>query len=116
LKLLADECCDRALLHTLVALGHDVLDVADLAPGSSDDDVLALAVTSGRLLFTEDRNFGELVFAGQGASDGVRYVRFPGNARQARLRLVPEFIAEHGHALPGAFTVLTPSGARIRHR
>jgi len=116
LKLLADECCDRALVRALIDDGHDVLSVSETAPGSVDGDVLSMAVASGRLLVTEDRDFGELVFAGQQVSDGVLYIRFPGNARQTMLRLVPEFVAEHGKALVGAFTVLTPGGARIRRR
>jgi predicted nuclease of predicted toxin-antitoxin system len=116
LKLLADECCDRALVRAPGAGGHDVLDVSEVAPGSVDGDVLTLAVARERVLLTEDRDFGELVFAGQVASDGVLYIRFPGNARETMLRLVPEFITEHGEASIGGFTVLTPGGARIRRR
>lgn len=116
MKILADECCDAGLVEALRAAGHDVLSVSSTTPGAVDDAVLAQAVGGGRLLLTEDRDFGELVFAGLSEHEGVLYVRFPGNARQAMIARARAFVAERGESLLGSFTVLTPGGARIRPR
>ena len=116
MKVLADECCDDGLVQALLDAGHDVLSVSSHSPGASDDDVLRLAVGSRRLLLTEDRDFGELVFAGQSEHEGVLYLRFPGSARQSMIGIVTAFVGERGESLLGTFTVLTPAGARIRHR
>ena len=116
MRILADECCDGGLVEALQADGHDVLSVARASPGAVDGEVLALAMDRGRLLVTEDRDFGALIFAGLSEHEGVLYIRFPGNARQAMIRRAREFVAEHGEALLGTFTVLTPGGARIRPR
>lgn len=62
MKLLADECCDVALVEALRADGHDVLYVAESLRGASDDGILTRAYTENRLLLTEDKDFGELVY------------------------------------------------------
>lgn len=46
----------------LIGLGHDVSSVAERDPRASDVEVLATAVEEGRILITEDKDFGELVF------------------------------------------------------
>lgn len=116
MRILADECCDARLVEALLDDGHDVVSIAAVSPGAADPEVLRLAVGSGRLLLTEDRDFGELIFAGLSDHEGVLYVRSPGNARHAMLLRTRAFISERAETLLGAFTVLTPSGARIRRR
>ena len=85
MRILADECCDAGLVEALTADGHDLVSVAAVSPGAKDPEVLSLAVGSGRLLLTEDRDFGELIYAGLSKHEGVLFVRFPGNARQAMI-------------------------------
>jgi predicted nuclease of predicted toxin-antitoxin system len=41
---------------------HDVLWIRTDAPGSSDEDILALGVAEERILITFDKDFGELAF------------------------------------------------------
>ncbi len=42
--------------------GHDVSSAVDVAPRASDDELLAMALAQQRVLITEDKDFGELVF------------------------------------------------------
>ena len=77
MKFLADESCDFAVVRTLRDAGYEVLAVADVSPSASDDAVIALAAQENRILFTEDKDFGQLVFAEQQNSGGVILVRFP---------------------------------------
>jgi len=74
---LADECCDALVVRTLRELGHDVIYVAELAPGLADPDVLEQSVSEERILLTEDRDFGELVFRGQETAYGIVLLRIP---------------------------------------
>ena len=63
MKFLVDVCAaSRSLLTTLADLGHDVLSARDRFPHASDEALLALAREEGRVLITEDKDFGELVF------------------------------------------------------
>jgi hypothetical protein len=72
---LADECVDAALVSRLRGAGHDVVYVAELASGISDTEVLQLAQSNGRVLLTEDKGFGELVFRSKLTVPGVVLLR-----------------------------------------
>lgn len=64
MKFLVDESADARLIVRLRALGHDVTSVArDHRRGLPDHHVLSIAHAEGRILITDDRDFGELVFS-----------------------------------------------------
>jgi len=46
----------------LVEGGHDVVLVSDIDPRAADEAILDLALREARVLVTEDKDFGELVF------------------------------------------------------
>ena len=81
LRFLADESCDFAAVRALRAAGFDVLSVAEALAGADDEGVIALALREGRILLTEDKDFGQLVFAAGRKSVGVVLIRFPASAR-----------------------------------
>jgi len=56
-RYLADECFSGPMLRALLKAGFDVKRSADIAPGASDPEVLALAYNNGRILLTEDADF-----------------------------------------------------------
>ena len=62
MKLVADESVDAQIVEGLRTSGHEVIYFAELAPGTEDRDVLAVANGSQALLLTADKDFGELVF------------------------------------------------------
>lgn len=113
MKLLADESCAGAVIRALRAAGHEVVSIAETAHGASDEIVIAQALDSGCVLITEDRDFGELVFARSLASAGIMLVRFHRRARTSKPRAVVEAISERGERLLGAFTVVEPGRIRI---
>ena len=47
---------------TLTDLGHDVLSAREIDPRATDEALLALANRERRVLITEDKDFGELIF------------------------------------------------------
>ena len=63
LRFLADESCDFSVVHALRTAGFEVVAVVESAPGATDERVIELGRSEGRILFTEDRDFGRLVFA-----------------------------------------------------
>ncbi len=63
MKFLLDVCVpSRSLAAFLVAHGHDVESALAIDQSASDDHLLALALQNDRVLITEDKDFGELVF------------------------------------------------------
>jgi predicted nuclease of predicted toxin-antitoxin system len=77
MRFLADESCDFRVVRALRSAGHDVVAVIEIAPGSADQEVLSAAVADDRIFITEDRDFGQLVFASHASSCGVILIRFP---------------------------------------
>jgi len=74
---------------------------------------MSLALAEERILLTEDKDFGWLVFAGRMDSPGVILIRFPARARSLLADAVLKLVNEHASQLAGAFVVLLPGTARI---
>jgi predicted nuclease of predicted toxin-antitoxin system len=113
-RLLADEGVDVAIVARLRSDGHDVVHVAELAPGLADEAVLDRANADGRILVTADKDFGELVFRLRRVAFGVLLVRLPGLTSPTRAGIVSQAIDDHGAEMAGAFTVLSRGSVRIR--
>ncbi|HZD88600.1 MAG TPA: DUF5615 family PIN-like protein, partial [Pseudolabrys sp.] len=63
MRFLADESCDFRVVRALREAGHDVLAVTDVATGAEDSSVIDIAAREQRIFVTEDRDFGQLVYA-----------------------------------------------------
>ncbi len=114
MKFFLDVCVASRILHrTLVDLGHDVLSARDVDANASDEALLAIACREGRVLVTEDKDFGELVFL-----RGLPHpciVRFDGLTAVAEADALRKLIEHHADAMrEGAILVVT--GERVRTR
>jgi len=72
-----------------------------------------LALEEERILLTEDKDFGWLVFAGRMDSPCVILILFPALVRSSLGEAVLELVEEHAAQLKGSFVVLRPGVARI---
>jgi len=112
-RFLADESCDYAVVTALRAAGHDVSAVIEVQPGAEDEHVLALSRFETRVLLTEDKDFGNLAYAGRQETSGVILIRFPGDARRTVGPAVVDVVARFGDRLLKAFVVIEPGRARL---
>jgi len=71
LRFLADESCDFAVVRALRADGYDVLAIAEITSRSIDRELIDQAYQEDRVLVTEDKDFGWLVFASHVDTAGV---------------------------------------------
>jgi predicted nuclease of predicted toxin-antitoxin system len=62
MKLIADEGLDKPIVDVLRNAGFDVLYVLETNQGANDELILAIANSEHRILLTQDKDFGELVF------------------------------------------------------
>lgn len=116
MNFLADESCAAPVVQALRQAGHDVLAIAEIAPGATDEQVLERAAHEQRVLITEDLDFGNLVFARGRSETGVILVRFRASARQAKPVTVVEAVSRLGSRLQSAFVVIEPGRVRINPR
>lgn len=111
---LADECVAAPLVALLRTNGHDVLYVAEAAAGLSDADVIVLALREQRLLLTEDKDFGDLVFRRERAVPGVVLLRIAPENHALRSVRVEAAIERYGDGLFGRYTVIEEGRFRSR--
>jgi predicted nuclease of predicted toxin-antitoxin system len=116
LRFLADESCDFAIVRALRAAGYDVFAVSEVTSRSDDRSLIEQAGREKRILLTEDKDFGWLVFVSRAESSGVILIRFPGDARGALARAVSKLVEEHGENLLNAFVVVQPGYIRLRRK
>jgi predicted nuclease of predicted toxin-antitoxin system len=82
-------------------------------PGVDDEQVIAVATGDKRLLLTEDKDFGQLVFAAAKENSGVILIRYPTSARATLCAAVIKLLADRGDMLYSRFAVLEPGRVRV---
>ena len=116
MRFLADESCDFAVVRDLRSSGHDVVAVSEIAPRSEDSDVISLAMREGRILLTEDKDFGQLVYAHGQETIGVIFLRFPPHSRKQIAKDLTKMVKKEGDKLIGSFVLVQPGRIRIGRR
>jgi predicted nuclease of predicted toxin-antitoxin system len=109
LRILADESVEGEVVARLRSEGHDVAYVPETSAGIRDDEVLARANAEGRVLPTEDKDFGDLAFFYGNRSSGIVLLRAHVADVEAKSDLVADALETHEDELtkdPPHFVVL----------
>ncbi len=114
MKILADEGVDKPIVTALRNVGFDVAYILETNAGAEDNSILELAYSQQRILITQDKDFGELVFRLKKAHYGVILIRLQGYAPDLKAEITAHLFLHHGNELMGAFTVIQPNAIRIR--
>ena len=114
MNFVADEDVDGPIVEHLRQAGYQVWYVAEMASGTTDDVVLAIAREQEALLLTADKGFGEMVFRQQLLTTGVVLVRLEGLTPVRKAMIVVQAMDDHGQELSGNFSVISPGTLRIR--
>ena len=116
MKLLADEGVDKPIVDLLRASGFDVHYILETNGGIDDEHVLQIANYEGRILLTQDKDFGEMVFRLRKVHLGIVLIRLGITISIEKARIVNQAILEHGEKLMNAFTVIQKNAIRIRRQ
>jgi predicted nuclease of predicted toxin-antitoxin system len=111
---LIDECVDAALVALLRESGHDSVYMSDVAPRATDVEVMNRAHRESRLLLTEDKDFGDLVFRQARPVPGIVLLRIDSARRAHKGARLLAAIDRFGDNLLGRYTVI--EDARFRSR
>ncbi len=114
MNFLADENVEQPIIDALRSAGHDVVSVSEIAPGAHDDEVLRRANAESRILITNDRDFGELVYRESRASKGILLLRFLTEDGRKKAAGLADLLPRIEPRLPGHFTVVTEDSVRLR--
>jgi predicted nuclease of predicted toxin-antitoxin system len=114
MRFLADENISNLVISVLGADGHDVLSIRSGHAGSDDTNVLAIAEADGRILITEDHDFGQLVVRQKLPVVGVMLLELDRLSNAAEAARVRSVVASESCGLIGHFVVVEVG--RIRRR
>jgi len=114
MRFLLDVCVSsRSLRAFLVARGHDVVSALAIDPRASDEQLLESALRDDRILVTEDKDFGELMFIGNRPHGPL--VRVVELSVDEQVRAIGELLEQHNEDLSGQ-VIVTISRGRVRIR
>lgn len=116
MKFLLDANVEFRIATFLTSLGHDVKTIAHDYPASlTDHEVLALAVQEQRMLLTNDRDYGELIFRQHLNHCGIIYFRLKNSQDIAeKTQWLATVLKLHTNNLT-AYFVVTQHGIRVRN-
>jgi predicted nuclease of predicted toxin-antitoxin system len=114
MRLLIDECCPRAFAETLRREGHDIVYVADFGAASADVALAQLADADGRVIISQDCDFGELAIRQGVPATGVVLMTCYSLSVADRCDRLCGVISDLGQKLLGAMTVVELR--RVRQR
>lgn len=92
----------------------DVVYIMETNRGAEDSLILNLANDQQRVLLTQDKDFGELVFRLKQAHCGVVLIRLEGYLSTLKAEITVNVIMKYKNELISAFTVIQPNAIRIR--
>ena len=113
MRLVIDECTGPSVARWLRDLGHDVVSVYDEAPQLPDVDILGFAVRENRIVITNDKDFGELVFRDQRPHRGVVLLRLSHDAVANKITALERFLVDVPTDMSACFVVVSDRSIRI---
>ena len=114
MKFLIDESVEKPIVNWLKNQKYDVKYVAESFPGITDEEVIKIANSEDRILITNDKDFGELIFRQGKITRGVLLIRAANEESSNKVRLVKEVLKKTKNKLRGNFIVVNETGIRIR--
>ena len=109
-----DECTGASVVTCLRDEGYDAVAVVDVMPTADDKDILDRAVAEDRIVITNDKDFGELVYRGGWEHRGIVLLRLEDERAENKMRMVKIALAHVGERLRNHYVVVTEAGIRVR--
>ncbi len=116
MRFLVDECTGPAVAQWLRLQDHDVVSVFDEIRGADDRNVIQKAYEQNRILITNDKDFGELVFREKKPHKGVILLRLEDERPANKIVVLQRLIEKYEKFLHGNFIVVTETTVRITEK
>ena len=88
MRFLVDECTGPAVTRWLSAQGHDVISIFHTDRGAHDAAILTRALAEDRIVVTNDKDFGEIIFREGLAHRGVILLRLADERAAAKIQVL----------------------------
>ena len=116
MKLLADEGFNGNFVRALRSKGFEVEWVLESRPGITDREVIAHASTNSQLLLTEDKDFGEWVFAHKVSGVTIVFVRYTSDEVNEMVEALVQVLTSLSRSAGVPHEFITITTRKIRRR
>lgn len=113
MKFFVDECVGPSVAQWLKQNNFNAISVYDDLPGISDNEVLDKALSEDRILITNDKDFGEMIFKSRRQHCGVILLRLSNEKQSNKIMVLENLLKDHAQDLFGNFVVVTEQSVRI---
>lgn len=113
IKFIADVNVEKPIIDYLLGEGYDVKWVPDYNCEILDEDLLKRATVERRILITNDKDFGELVFLQKRLSTGIILIRVKGQVVENKVKLIKRLLQNYSDKLFNHFVIITEKKLRF---
>ena len=113
IKFLADVNVEKPIIDFLRKRGYDVKWIPDYNCEIPDEDLLEITNTEKRVLITNDKDFGELIFLQKRLSKGIILIRVKSQSVKIKLKLVKNLLQNYSNKILNHFVVITDKKLRF---
>ncbi|MCD6219920.1 DUF5615 family PIN-like protein [Candidatus Calescamantes bacterium] len=104
MKFLADENIEKPVVEYFRGEGHDVLWIAEIQKAITDEEVLSITRREKRILLTNDKDFGELIFLQKKVTSGIVLLRFKTEDALSKVMVLRKVLSTYIDKLPGGIS------------
>jgi predicted nuclease of predicted toxin-antitoxin system len=113
IRFLADVNVEKPVVDYLLKEGYDTKWIPDIEIEMSDEGLLQIANREKRILITNDKDFGELIFLQKKLMPGIILIRAKGLRSREKVRLMKKLLMGYREKLLNHFVVLTKNKIRV---
>ncbi len=114
MKFIVDECTGPKVANWLSSLGFDVFSVPLQGRGMKDLEILEKANIENRMIITNDKDFGELIYKNSHLHKGVVFLRLTNETSANKISTLKKFFDSHSQLIDNeSFTVVTENSIRV---
>ncbi|RMG72661.1 MAG: hypothetical protein D6710_04425 [Nitrospirae bacterium] len=114
LRFLADVNIEKQLIDFLRNSGYNVKCISEIDCQMEDEELLSLSNREKRIILTNDKDFGELIFYQQKATSGIILIRIKGQVVHEKLKMLKELLKNHKEDIKGNLILISKNKIRIR--
>lgn len=113
MRFVVDECTGPKVAQWLRKQGHEVFSVYEEARGIDDEKVLQTAVADARILITNDKDFGEMIFRDRREHQGVIFLRLSNERAANKIKVLEHLLKNYKKRLDKQFVTVTETKVRF---
>ena len=114
MKFLIDESVEYRLVTFLRDAGYDTSSIAELSSGLDDEKVLSTAYKENRILITNDKDFGELIYKLSLPHKGIILFRLIEESYQSKINKLEHILKKFKEKLSNNYTTVSDTKIRFR--